>query len=66
MIALLGSRLRQIPSQGRFVQNLVSNRPSPAEAQKHGASTLHPVKDPNTFTIVEKHLNTQPFNSSCG
>jgi hypothetical protein len=62
----LSYRIREIPSQGRFVQNLVSNRPSPYDAQKHGAWTLHPVKDPTTFAIVEKHLNTQPVNSNCG
>lgn len=62
----LGFRLREIPSQGRFVQNLVSNRPSPFEAQKCGAWTLHPVKDQLTLDIVEKHLNTQPFNSNRG
>jgi hypothetical protein len=62
----LGYRVREIPSQGQFVQNLVSNRPSPSEAQKHGAWTLHPVKDPLTFAIVKKHLNIQPISSNCG
>jgi len=61
----LGYRIREIPLQGRFVQNLVSNRPSPADAQKHGAWTLHPVKDAVTFAIVENHLNTQTVDSSC-
>jgi hypothetical protein len=60
----LGYRIREIPSQGRFVQNLVSNRPSPYDAQKHGAWTLHPVKDPTTFAIVEKHLNMK-YSSTC-
>lgn len=60
----LGYRLRKIPFQGRFVQNLVSNRPAPDVAQKNGAWTLHPVKDASTFAIVEKLLMTQTAAST--
>jgi hypothetical protein len=60
----LGYRIRKIPLQGRFVQNLVSNRPSPAEAQKCGAWTLHPVKDLHTFAIVEEHFPMQQSSSA--
>jgi hypothetical protein len=55
----LGYRIREIPSQGRFVQNLVPKRPSPTEAQKCGAWTLHPVKDLHTFAIIEEHFPMQ-------
>ena len=59
----LGYRIREIPLQGKFVQNLVSNRPSPDEAQKCGAWTLHPVKDLHTFAIVEEHFPMQQSSS---
>gem|GEM_PF-563259 len=62
----LGFRIREIPAQGRFVQNLVSNRLSPCEAQKNGAWTLHPVKDLFTFGLVEKIFNTQPVDANRG
>ena len=61
----LGYRLREIPSQGKFVQNLEKNRPSPTEAMASGAWSLHPVKDAQTFAIVEKHLNMQHSYSTC-
>jgi hypothetical protein len=55
----LGYRVRGIPSQGQFVQNLEKNRPSPADALATGAWTLHPVKDFHTFAVVEKHFSMQ-------
>jgi hypothetical protein len=61
----LGYRLREIPSQGKFVQNLEINRPSPTDAMASGAWSLHPVKDAQTFAIVEKHLNMQHSYSTC-
>ena len=61
----LGYRLREIPSQGKFVQNLEINRPSPTDAMASGAWSLHPVKDAQTFAIVEKHLNMQHSCSTC-
>lgn len=61
----LGFRLREIPSQGKFVQNLEINRPSPTDAMASGAWSLHPVKDAQTFAIVEKHLHMQHSYSTC-
>ena len=55
----LGYRLREIPAQGAFVQNLPQNRPDPHSARDAGAWTLHPVKDSETFAIVENQLNMQ-------
>lgn len=55
----LGYRLREIPAQGRFVQNLPTKRPDPHSALAAGAWTLHPVKDSETFAIVENQLNMQ-------
>ena len=55
----LGYRLREIPAQGAFVQNLPQNRPDPYSARAAGAWTLHPVKDSETFAIVENQLNMQ-------
>jgi len=59
----LGYRVREIPSQGKFVQNLEKNRPSAADALANGAWTLHPVKDFHTFAIVEKHFPMQQSSS---
>jgi len=55
----LGYRLREIPAQGGFVQNLPTKRPDPHSALAAGAWTLHPVKDFETFAIVENQLNMQ-------
>ena len=60
-----GYRLREIPSQGKFVQNLEKNRPSPADAIASGAWTIHPVKDAQTFAIVETHFHTKYYPSPC-
>lgn len=53
----LGYRVREIPTQGDFVQNLPTNRPDADTALKAGAWTLHPVKDSKTFAAVQRHLN---------
>jgi hypothetical protein len=60
----LGYRIREVRSQGPFVQNLETKRPSPEDAQASGAWTLHPVKDSHTFEVVEKHLPMRQRSST--
>ena len=55
----LGYRIRNIPSQHTFVQNLTTKRPDPHTAWSAGAWTLHPVKDTPTFEVVDRYLSMQ-------